>query len=342
MLQRSGFLEPSVARGCAGRVDILASANFYLFEGLGADSHLGIQRKFTSGHALALYENGLRYRSTGSTGWWTLETFRKLMGVDDNDYYADFRRLNSKVIKPAVRQVNAASDILLTAEKKAEKRRVVAIRFLIKENPRISILPIQSRRVHPTSKNAVDNELTDSLRARLLDFGLRKNEADWTLKEHDVAYISENLEIVADMLARGAIKKTLRAATLDALRTDYRPYKAPYEVEQEVRQSEDKKALKECEEKERNAAKRERLRREFDTRRLQMALARLTNEEHEALKKRFEIAHRSNPIFRKCFNKGYEHPIIQSLFRAFASQQLLGEFQDSEFETFVKAQAKET
>jgi hypothetical protein len=39
-LQRPGFLEPSVARRRAGRASVLADANFYLFEGLGANSHV--------------------------------------------------------------------------------------------------------------------------------------------------------------------------------------------------------------------------------------------------------------------------------------------------------------
>ena len=32
--------------------------------------NLNIQRRFTSGHALALYENCYRFVRTGSTGWW--------------------------------------------------------------------------------------------------------------------------------------------------------------------------------------------------------------------------------------------------------------------------------
>ena len=49
--------------------------------------NLDIQKRFTSGHALALYENCYRFVRTGSTGWWPLAIFRRLMGVDDSDYY---------------------------------------------------------------------------------------------------------------------------------------------------------------------------------------------------------------------------------------------------------------
>jgi hypothetical protein len=53
--------------------------------------NLNIQRRFTSGHALALYENCYRFVRTGSTGWWPLDLFRRLMGVDDSVYYETFQ-----------------------------------------------------------------------------------------------------------------------------------------------------------------------------------------------------------------------------------------------------------
>ena len=43
--------------------------------------NLSIQAKFTSGYALALYENCLRFRRVGSTGWLELDTFRMLIGI---------------------------------------------------------------------------------------------------------------------------------------------------------------------------------------------------------------------------------------------------------------------
>ena len=73
--------------------------------------NLNIQRRFTSGHALALYENCYRFLRTGSTGWWEIGLFRKLMGVDDSAYYETFKHLNAKIIKPAVEEINRSSNI---------------------------------------------------------------------------------------------------------------------------------------------------------------------------------------------------------------------------------------
>lgn len=102
--------------------------------------NLNIQRRFTSGHALALYENCYRFVRTGSTGWWPLDLFRRLMGVDGSVYYETFKHLNAKIIKPAVAEVNKTSNIILTPETRKQGRAVTEIRFRIKDNPQLSIL----------------------------------------------------------------------------------------------------------------------------------------------------------------------------------------------------------
>ena len=102
--------------------------------------NLNIQRRFTSGHALALYENCYRFVRTGSSGWWPLDLFRRLMGVEGSAYYEVFKHLNAKIIKPAVAEVNKTSNIILTPETKKTGRAVTDIRFLIRENPQLAIL----------------------------------------------------------------------------------------------------------------------------------------------------------------------------------------------------------
>ena len=104
--------------------------------------NLNIQRRFTSGHALALYENCYRFVRTGSTGWWSLELFRRLMGVDDSAYYETFKHLNAKIIKPAVAEVNKTSNIIVTPETRKMGRAVSDIRFKIAKNPQLSILEL--------------------------------------------------------------------------------------------------------------------------------------------------------------------------------------------------------
>lgn len=104
--------------------------------------NLNIQRRFTSGHALALYENCYRFHRTGSTGWWSLETFRRLMGVDGSAYYESYKHLNAKIIKPAVKEVNKTSNIVITPEVRKRGRAVTDIRFAINSNPQLAILDL--------------------------------------------------------------------------------------------------------------------------------------------------------------------------------------------------------
>lgn len=96
-----------------------------------ATINLDIQKQFGSKYALALYENCVRFRNTGSTGWIALEVFRQLLGCDGQAHYDDFKQLSQKIIKPAVREVNETSDIELTPEYKRQSRKVQSVRMKI-------------------------------------------------------------------------------------------------------------------------------------------------------------------------------------------------------------------
>jgi Initiator Replication protein len=94
--------------------------------------NLRIQRRFDAGQALNLYENCLRFKNTNSTGWWTLDFFRSLTGTQAA-YYDQFMRLNDRVIKPCVKQINEVSDIHITPITERENRRVTKIKFEVRE-----------------------------------------------------------------------------------------------------------------------------------------------------------------------------------------------------------------
>ena len=304
--------------------------------------NLGIQRKFTSGYALALYENCLRFRKVGSTGWLPLELFRKLLGIEDNTYYSDFRRLNGKIIKPAVQQVNKTSDIYLEAETKAEKRRITAIRFAVKESPQLPLFVAKPEAITVQPDDAKSDPTTADLHARLLEFGLREKELLQILKDQDPAYIKANLDIVEEMLAKGTIKTTLRAVTLDALNTDYRPQKAPYESKQDALKQAQSVARQQRLEEADKAERYERLRAEFEKYRLDIALQRLTEEERQRLETEFiqEIIESSQPnyrVLRPIYKKsGLSHSMVQGCFRHFVRERVLQTATDEEFEQFLR------
>jgi len=169
--------------------------------------NVNIQRNFSSGHGLALYENCYRFVRTGSTGWWPLETFRKLMGVEGSSYYESFKHLNAKIIKPAVAEVNKTSDITIEPEFQKKGRAVSDIRFKIKENPQLAMFNID------------DN---DGLRASkvyeaLLGQGVSDRLARQWIAEHGDAYIAEKLSYVAGRKAKSSV-----GYLTAAIRDDYK------------------------------------------------------------------------------------------------------------------------
>ena len=166
--------------------------------------NLNIQRRFTSGHALALYENCYRFVRTGSTGWWSLDLFRRLMGVADSPYYDVYKQLNAKIIKPAVAEVNKTSNILLTPETRKMGRTVTDIRFLIAENPQLSILDLDDG----------EGLRSTDLYARLRGLGVSDRLARQWLGEHGADHVRQKLDYVAGQdgvkNAVGYLTKALR------------------------------------------------------------------------------------------------------------------------------------
>ena len=149
--------------------------------------NLNIQRRFTSGHALALYENCYRFIRTGSTGWWSMDMFRRLMGLEGSTYYESFKHLNAKVIKPAVAEVNKTSNIVITPETRKRGRAVTDIRFLIKENPQLAILDLDDG---TAARHG-------AVYARLRDLGVSDRLARQWLTTHGEDQVAAKLEYVA-------------------------------------------------------------------------------------------------------------------------------------------------
>jgi len=173
--------------------------------------NLNIQRRFTSGHALALYENCYRFVRTGSTGWWSLDLFRRLMGVGDSAYYETYKHLNAKIIKPAVAEVNKTSNIIVTPELRKQGRAVKDIRFRIAENPQLAILDIDDG---AGVRNA-------PVYARLRDTGVSDRLARQWVSEHGEDYVTAKLDYVAGQAGvRNPVSYLTAAMKADYIETD--------------------------------------------------------------------------------------------------------------------------
>ena len=178
--------------------------------------NLNIQRRFTSGHALALYENCYRFVRTGSTGWWSLDLFRRLMGVSDSPYYETFKHLNAKIIKPAVAEVNKTSNIVVTPEFRKMGRAVTDIRFRIAENPQLAILDLDD------GEGLRNSEVYSRLRA----LGVSDRLARQWMAEHGESYVRSKLDYVA---GQGGVKNAVGYLT-KALKDNYGAEVSPRNV----------------------------------------------------------------------------------------------------------------
>ena len=159
--------------------------------------NLNIQRQFTGGYALALYENCFRFVKTKSTGWWEMETFRRLMGVEDSEYYQSYKHLNAKIIKPAVAEVNKVSDIVITPEIRKQGRNVTHIRFTIDTNPQLAIMNIDD------GAGVRNSPIYDQLRGLNVSDRLARQ---W-IAQHGAEYVSEK---IAYTLGQGGVTNPVK------------------------------------------------------------------------------------------------------------------------------------
>ncbi len=165
---------------------------------------------------------------TGSTGWWSLDIFRKLMGVDGSAYYETFKHLNAKIIKPAVAEVNKSSDIIIEPEIRKMGRAVSEIRFRIKENPQMAMFQIDD------GEGLRNLAVYKALRAQ----GIADRLARQWITEHGQDYVQEKLDYVA---GQGEVKSRagyLRAAITGDYAGSVAPKPAPLDPATEAKLAE--------------------------------------------------------------------------------------------------------
>lgn len=244
--------------------------------------NLQVQRNFKSGYALVVYEICSSYKGilnskkTAYTKWMDLEVFKKLVGVDNSEYYNDFKRLNSKIIKSAVSEINgskkkyASTDILISPEYKRTGRKVTDIRFKITQNPQLS-LPIEQDEFEEIRK-------TDNY-TRLIEYGFNDKGAIHVIQTNEESYVKEKLDLVDSAEKRGEIKSSVSGFLKKAIDDDYQPKSNKNKAKEEERRKKQTQELRENEEKEKNEALRKKISKELR----EKYLSSLSDEEKQSL-----------------------------------------------------------
>lgn len=209
---------------CTYRYDEYLAEKFY-DPAIYATVNLGVQRKFSGGHALTLYENCLRYLRVGSTGWWDLGTVRSILGATQ-EYYDDFRRLNSKVIQKAIKEINQVADIELTSEFQRSGRSVTAVRFLLKPSAQQSLLA-------PEAEDEFGHLRETELFRRLRDHGIGDKLAlNFIIEDEERA--RQVVALVEDKDRKGQIKSSTAGLIRVLMETKADVGKTPYQVKKEL------------------------------------------------------------------------------------------------------------
>lgn len=173
--------------------------------------NLSVLREMKSAHALVLYENCHRYLGIAHTPWWDVDVFRKLMSVDQMTSYKQFKLLNRAVIQPAMKEVNELSNIQLELETKRKGRSVTGLRFLIRPNPQLSLIGMDSED---------DITQTPAYKALLAE-GISKTLARAWVLEHDEEYIFDKLDLAGSEAAKGKIRSSKAGFLKAAVEQDY-------------------------------------------------------------------------------------------------------------------------
>lgn len=221
---------------CTYRYDEYLAERLYDPE-IYATINMAVQRKFESGYALTLYENCLRYRAVGSTGWWDIDRFRNIMGATA-PMYDEFKYLKRDVVTKPLEHVNRVADIRLTAEFQKNGRKVTAVRFLVEDTPQQSLLTQEATdqyadiRTHETYKRLIEHGIGDRLavlwvmedeqRARAVVDYVEAKDQKKQVKGTTAGYIRKLIEDGADVGATAYEAKKAQAAknTAEAARSE--------------------------------------------------------------------------------------------------------------------------
>lgn len=223
---------------CTYRYDEYLAERLYDPE-IYATINIGVQRRFEGSYALTLYENCLRYKAVGSTGWWELNRFKKIVGASAA-MYDEFKYLKRDVIIKPIAEINRISDIQLVPEFQKQGRKVTAVRFLIIENPQQTLLKPVIQDDHAAIRES-------EVFKRLLEHGIGERLAIlWILQDE------ERAQKIVEYVEAKARRKQVKGSTAGYIRTLYESDavvgKTPFEEkkereDQEKTKEEQRKAL---------------------------------------------------------------------------------------------------
>lgn len=89
-----------------------------------------------SSHSIRMYELLMKWKKTGDRSI-TLDDFKSALGISDK--YPQFKDLNKRVIKPALKELNERSDLKVSLEPIKKGRKITGLAFNFKQDDQFNM-----------------------------------------------------------------------------------------------------------------------------------------------------------------------------------------------------------
>ncbi|CAN5424791.1 replication initiation protein [soil metagenome] len=288
--------------------------------------NMAILTQFNSNYGLALYENCIRYQGLPQTPWFTIEIFRKLMGVF-NDKYTAFKDFKKRVLDVAVAEVNQHSPIHIIPEIKRQNQKVANIRFKL-------VAPQLKAKNEPDIDHNTHEE--DMINCLSKDFGFSPEVINNMRTQYETSYLREkvNLIINSESYRMGKIRGPA-GYLMDALKKDYKSLKSSKLVMAEKREEKisQEAAIAQYLEKQKQRYE------ECINSSIENYVLALSEDANRNLLSLFELdLKNSNNIVYGWFLKyGLEHSAVKALYRSFIKKEYSLALKLISFEDFIVA-----
>ena len=186
-------------------------------------------RQFQSKYAVALYENLSRYAPNrgfkGGSPKWSIEEFRIIMGVGDS--YPQFKFLKTRVINPALKEINDLSDFIVVFEPIKSGRKITHVKFHISQNPQTTLGLI------PEPQTVEQEANTPEARELSQISGVPEMQAGSWLLSYGKERFSEVLGMFKKALDEGKVKSPV-GWLKRCFENDWKPEIDPQEVKKKL------------------------------------------------------------------------------------------------------------
>ena len=192
------------------------------------------QRIFKSSNSLALWENCIRFAGVGKTGLSEVDEWRELLGVTSKTY-DQYKDLNKKILSPAIKEINAVSNIQIELVTKRTGRSITHIGFTVKQKQQTQLAIPEILSEIKSSKEFED----------LLVYGINEIQAMSWIQEYGYLYIREKIDYVNENVKSGKVKTSASGLLTSAIKGNYKDGKQVVKEQNKKQSEEQKKTLSE-------------------------------------------------------------------------------------------------